>query len=269
VHPLDGVGRKIKRADDNIKPLYEQVIAWSKRDDYRFVTESKNKGAKHIVRVQTDEIIPSEWALMVGDFVHNLRSALDHLVHQLVTYNRGTVTTRTAFPIFADATKYRQGITGQINGVPGMCVAKFLSLQPHFRSRNAPTLDPLWWIHELDRIDKHRLLHVVAAVPREGSFNIPPHLVGSTIRLWRRPVEHGTVIAEIYPLTPQAEVDVYRKLTLNVTIQETKNTPILVLPTAIEAMRGAAREAVRRLGPFVEPSQGVTWDLSLEGIVPT
>jgi hypothetical protein len=76
------------------------------------------------------------------------------------------------------------------------------------------------------------------------------------------------VIAEIYPPTPQTEVDVYRKATLQITIQETKMTPNLVLPTAIEAMRGTVREAVRRLGPFVEPSKGVTWDLSLKGIVP-
>jgi hypothetical protein len=177
VHPLEGVGRKIKRADDNIKPLYEEIVAWAKRDAYGFVTEAQKKGTKHIVRIETDETVPPEWALMVGDFVHNLRSALDHLVYQLVISNRGTVTNRTAFPIFADATKYGKYSSPQIDGVPSMCVAKFKSLQPYFRSRNEPTHDPLWWVHELDRIDKHRLLTVVTAVPQQGVFNISPELV--------------------------------------------------------------------------------------------
>jgi hypothetical protein len=72
--------------------------------------------------------------------------------------------------------------------------------------------------------------------------------------LWLRPVEDGTVIAEIYPPTPRPKVDVYRNLTLQITIQETATTPTMVFPNVVEAMRGAVREAVRRLGPSSNPT---------------
>ena len=49
------------------------------------------------------------WGVLIGEILHNLRSALDHLIWQLVILETGAppTTTKTAFPIFETAAGYK------------------------------------------------------------------------------------------------------------------------------------------------------------------
>lgn len=51
-----------------------------------------------VVRFCVLEAPPLKWGVLIGDVVHNLRSALDHLAWQLVLRNGGESSWRTQFP---------------------------------------------------------------------------------------------------------------------------------------------------------------------------
>ena len=72
-----------------------QAAAWT------FSREMHHEGGEHIF---TAENVPdiSDFALMVGDCVHNLRSALDCLVYELCRLRRVRYRRQHAFPIATD-----------------------------------------------------------------------------------------------------------------------------------------------------------------------
>jgi hypothetical protein len=100
----------------------------------------------------------------MGDCLHNLRSSLDHLAWQLVLADGGTPTTRTDFPIFKceglfrEHKKSKKAPTGVVGGVSQQAAALIESLQPYNRTDGSPEEHPLWVVHHLNIIDKHRRL---------------------------------------------------------------------------------------------------------------
>jgi hypothetical protein len=107
------------------------------------------------------------YSVLAGEIVHHLRSVLDHLVWQLVLVNGNRPTERNEFPICDTRSKFDESIKRKkLTGVSTAVESKIESLQPyHFTKLEASWL---WVIHELDRIDKHRLLVVLLAAMRLG-----------------------------------------------------------------------------------------------------
>jgi hypothetical protein len=93
-----------------------------------------------------------------GDIVHNLRSALDHLAYQLVVVGSGKEPSRRVeFPIAKDVVTYEAEKARKVEGMRPVAIKAIDSVKP-YKGGN----DPLWRIHELDNIDKHRTLFSVA-----------------------------------------------------------------------------------------------------------
>lgn len=112
--------------------------------------------------------VPTTLGLILGDFVHNLRASLDHLVWQLVLANRRQPNSSTAFPIhlelgfLQDKAAFFKRTKPAIGGCSPGARGVIESLQP-YQKGNAfeASHHPLWMLHELDIIDKHRLIAVV------------------------------------------------------------------------------------------------------------
>jgi len=99
------------------------------------------------------------WSPVIGDCVQNLRAALDHMVWQLAPASaRRDYPRSLEFPIFSDATKYGITASGRIGSLPAAAQKIIESVQP-FREADY-VQDPLWQLHTLANIDKHRRLHV-------------------------------------------------------------------------------------------------------------
>ncbi len=56
-----------------------------------------------VVRARISQPIPHHLSLVIGDIVHNLRSAFDHLAYQAVIAGGDTPTTNTEFPVSWDS----------------------------------------------------------------------------------------------------------------------------------------------------------------------
>lgn len=169
---------KLDRALIHAKALDAEVQAWINSDPCTVVDEPDPeppledfRRVPHIVhrrfRVTRIERIPEGVSLLIGDSVFNMRAALDHLAFALATAHMnasGSAMTKrqessSEFPVFSAGPMDKSEETKKIGCVaPGAKVAIKL-LQPHHRG-SAFRDDPLWQIHELNRIDKHRKLTV-------------------------------------------------------------------------------------------------------------
>jgi hypothetical protein len=94
--------------------------------------------------------------LLVGDFVHNLRSALDHLANALVEHRGGTVTTSTAWPI-RSGPDTKKDWRLSVKGVTPEDLAYIESTRLNVADEYILGA-PLALLHHLDILDKHRLL---------------------------------------------------------------------------------------------------------------
>ena len=120
----------------------------------------------------TDPSLP----LVIGDCVHNYRSALDHLAFQLAVVNKSTLgADRIQFPIYAKPGKFKNFVKDNVAPfVSGPALAAIKRLQP-YETDYIPENSTLWCLSQLDIIDKHRLLVIVAQQirPEFGTLTIP------------------------------------------------------------------------------------------------
>src|SRR5689334_16234875 len=102
-HPLDGARAKIVRAGDHLEALKAESLRFSDEQSYEFPIELDEKTGEQIVSLRSKRQPPLDapihLGIVVGDALHNLRSALDHLVWQLAVIGTGPGE-RNQFPIF-------------------------------------------------------------------------------------------------------------------------------------------------------------------------
>lgn len=122
-----------------------------------------------------DPPIPDTVPMLIGDAVHNLRSALDHLACALadleVTTTSETGQSDIEFPIYISETKFNAKGAGRIVKLSPSAQNEIKSLQPYQAGDDA-RFQLLWALHRLDIIDKHRRISVLA-----GRYSLPANFV--------------------------------------------------------------------------------------------
>lgn len=150
---------KVSRARQLAAELAVAVDLWRVAANLRteFAPDSKNPCIGYL-RLRVDEEPSARlWSLLFGDFVHNLRSALDALVWELATQNGQLPAnpTEVAFPICTQSTKWTQGRwPKRLNVVPSEFLSRIEEVQPYHKQDIGQ--DPLTLLSELDILDKHR-----------------------------------------------------------------------------------------------------------------
>lgn len=110
------------------------------------------------LRLRVLRPIPEVLPLTFGDCVHNLRSALDILACDLIRHAGGTVTRNSAFPIVQDGTHLPEEVRKRLKGAKDSVLQAVEDCKPFEGAGNQ-----FWVLHQLDIIDKHRLLLTVAS----------------------------------------------------------------------------------------------------------
>jgi len=157
---LRDIRAKIKRAEKYVRDLEKRLQSFRKRDPYGLRVEVDPQSGDQVYRVQIRARIPRAVPLLIGEILYHLRGSLDHLAWQLVLANGATPRTGgngTSFPIFETAAKYKSDSPRKIQGMSPGAISILDALQP-YQGGN----DILWKLHELNNIDKHRLLLVAA-----------------------------------------------------------------------------------------------------------
>ncbi len=122
---------------------------------------------------------PSHLSAIVGDCLHNLRSALDNLAFELALANTpGSLGKKleeaSAFPIQSVQTKQaKDSFERMTQGIHPKAKQAIVELQPYIREENFAS-HPLWQLNELSRRDEHRLPPVASLVNlRSVAFFVP------------------------------------------------------------------------------------------------
>jgi hypothetical protein len=171
---LDGVRAKIRRAEHHVdefkSALFKSIGDCPVRVEVRH-TEELPEGRRVTGDITVPPPLPA-LGVYLGDAVHNLRSALDHLVCQLaVAAGNDGACASTQFPIFAEDNRdTRKRIDQWTKHVRPSARSAIQALQPYQRRPTEPTSDPLWLLSVLDNIDKHRVLLV--ANPKMAALRV-------------------------------------------------------------------------------------------------
>lgn len=181
-YTLNDAEDKLRWAIHHFEILRPQIEAFEKRDAHTFTVEANREEGKYTFYVHRLEPVDPDWGLVLGDCIHNARTALDHLMAQLyaaVTSQDPRVVKRIQFPIATRREDFR--------GLPGVTEADKLlqfsgyltrmeELQPY--NTHNPSIwrmvndEGLWrppypiggaldQLSKLDIIDKHRVIHAV------------------------------------------------------------------------------------------------------------
>jgi hypothetical protein len=171
---LLGVRAKIERAKQHVRDLESALQAFRDTNPYGFRIEDDLQTGDKIHRINIRSQTPDSLSLMVGDAIHNLRSALDHLAWQLVEVNGHTPSKGTYFPISETLTKYTSQKGAKIQGMSTGAKNLIDAIKP-YQGGN----DNLWKLNELDNFDKHRLLFVTAFALTEimPTFKLDPSVM--------------------------------------------------------------------------------------------
>lgn len=109
--------------------------------------------------------ISLRYSNIVGDCVHNLRSALDQLVTQLVIANDQQPTSQHQFPITRDAKDFLGQAKNRLKGLSDEHRAIIESAQPYnTRDDGSGRPQALVVLNDLSNRDKHRLINAVILV---------------------------------------------------------------------------------------------------------
>ncbi len=198
-HLLHSVDLKIERAEHHLKRLHEMGKQLTAKKPYSADPEPDPGIPKRTnYRAKVKEQPPDTYRTVVGDCVHNLRASLDNLAHALAMRHTGEPLPfehKIAFPI-----KNRRGEfpsisnAGQVLGaMPPRARTLIETLQPYHR-RNDPQNHPLARLRDLDDFDKHRVLHIVNAVPTSAKFEFSVPLKGAVSDITHGPLEDDAIV---------------------------------------------------------------------------
>ena len=119
-------------------------------------------------------------SVIIGDAVHNLRSALDHLVFQLakLSTNAQIKNERAVqFPIAENPKTYEKQERLYLSDLRQEYKNLIETYQPYHgiaRPSEPPYIHELALLQELSNTDKHRLLNTVLTIAGGASFRFPP-----------------------------------------------------------------------------------------------
>ena len=220
---LIGIHAKLLRAEQQIQEIaYEAdaLCAEVKQGIVREVNEHNEQVWTY--RGETPEA-PVRWSILVGEILYNLRSALDHLVWQLVLENQRTPGRHNQFPITRDQGHWQQERVRALKGVNQRHQAMIGYVQPFTGGISLPfDVSRLKVLDGLSNIEKHRQL-VVAVIASSGieansldldqpefsDLNARPPLEGTAINA---KIEKGRELARFNnadtPLNPSFRVGV-------------------------------------------------------------
>lgn len=163
---------KLQRARHHLEDIHHRVQDFIALDPCKFRIDPHPEPPQYAVRGYVNRPVPAEIGVVVGDFVHNARSALDLLVYAISSLDAASPARGDLqFPItttpeqFNDQVKKRR----RLGGVPEPFVKIIEASQPYEgRSHNSP----MKFVQSLSNRDKHRLITTTSAVGRDAKLQI-------------------------------------------------------------------------------------------------
>jgi hypothetical protein len=246
---------KLDRALQHLQSLEDEMLRWLGRNPYRLIYEFDRERNKKLIRIEVLSPPPSGLRVIIGDILHNLRSALDTLVHELAVAYIGidplpeAFARRLEFPIFGDRTMKPHECRTKIGGIHPDAQAIIKELQPYHRAEDFAR-DPLWLLHRLSNLDPHLTLFRPESI---SSWTTGQIILSEGIEHEFGPIEDSNVVTR-YPHLDDtgAEINVQFHYTFSVGFSQKPPNP----PTTASApanLRWTHRHIVDEVLPPLVP----------------
>jgi hypothetical protein len=262
--PMTSARMKLGRAGHHIAELEQVCRTFIEDHPFEAIRAQNLAAGKWEVRVHVNHELPAPiLGVIIGDIVHNLRTALDHLICLLVAANDPPVNTNTMFPFAPTEKDWKSARNSRAKGAHEDVLEVLDVLQPY-----AGGNDVLYRLHQLDIADKHKLLIASAAqnvrvgVPLASLFKQSQPTAGEGFEAIMREIEQAPqlkfAVAEPVPLAhgallyssplagPPPEVDFDWEIRL-----ATPEVATEELAKTIMALKAAATAAVDALEPLL------------------
>ena len=151
------VRAKLGRARAHLAELEKDTQAYLASDPFEVYADAEPDRGPITYRVHVRAEPPEHLGLLLGDALHNARTALDHVVCRLVEDGGGTVTQDTMFPTNRKSSDWPKTVKKKLAGASAAARAAVMATNAYPGGDNQ-----LWALHQLDISDKHKVLIPVA-----------------------------------------------------------------------------------------------------------
>jgi hypothetical protein len=150
----------LRRAERHLSELRSVFSSYKHISTFKTVREEQPLHGRVVIRLYSP-VASIEFALILGDFIYNTRSALDRLAWDLSRLTMPVPPEQVMFPIHKRLDDM-SAFSRKVQGIPPAAVAEIRELQPD-RLGDEFRLDPLWQLNSLSNIAKHRTFAVSAS----------------------------------------------------------------------------------------------------------
>ena len=158
---------KIKRAEHHIREIEAEFAAYVATKPHRFSVQNNAETGQTVIRVRFISDPPKVLSLIIGDAIHNLRTALDHLTWEVVGIDGGTQDRYLTFRTGDDRVNFESSCKGIVT--PGDWVRGLhISLEVFPGGKGTE----LYALHLLDNLDKHSVITPVLRATTHPDFVI-------------------------------------------------------------------------------------------------
>ncbi len=146
---------KLDWAEQHLKKLNAALRVFHDAHPVPTFTEINPESGELMYYLGEVPSIPAHIPLIAGDVLYSLRGALDYLACGIVP----VITRDTKFPIAHSAQAYKSSLGRVVPGIEQQALKTLDGIKPY----DGGNL-PLWTLHRLNNIDKHRLLLAVSTI---------------------------------------------------------------------------------------------------------
>jgi hypothetical protein len=145
--------QKLDRAEHHINDLNGQMEAYFAEHPLRLMTRGEPDAARETHFIKEKKPLPAVLPLVIGDAVHNIRSALDLFAFLMVGPNAKKPDS-VQFPFAKGAKSFESTLVNRETKLAGEEVVKIITAFQPYGDGNSL----LYAIHALDIIDKHKTI---------------------------------------------------------------------------------------------------------------
>jgi len=153
---FSGVRLKIKRAGEHIQDFEGHILRFVRDHGHSVRVHHKTNTGRDALEFLPCQAIPQDLMSIAGDAIHNLRSALDFAMSDIEFATTGKRTEDVTFPARKTRDQVEAAIRRRLEHKAPKRVLDYIvqSIQPYEGGKG----DPIWQLHRLDIVDKHRLI---------------------------------------------------------------------------------------------------------------
>jgi hypothetical protein len=221
--------RKIARAREHMEALDQGIERFLEAEPYEVSRVLHGEGRIHEYVLTRYTDAPEDFGVIIGDAVHNLRSALDHVAFTLAKAGADsagvTMTlqeeTRIQFPICSTADDFKQQLgRGRLKYVESNLQTLIELYQPYRTRASHPERSVLGALARLNNTDKHHTLATTSYVVSETLNALPAGIDRPIIETPPNVWELGTVFTRYTFSRPLPDVHMHGPAEFSIAIDD-------------------------------------------------